>query len=113
MQTGTLITLALYFVLMIGVGLFAWRKSTDTSEGYLLAGRNLPPAVAALSAGASDMSGWLLLGLPGALYSSGLVEAWIGIGLFAGAVVNWIVVAPRLSGKLQVERAIDKLAALV
>jgi len=96
MQTGTLITLALYFVLMIGIGLFAWRKSTDTSEGYLLAGRNLPPAVAALSAGASDMSGWLLLGLPGALYASGLVEAWIGIGLFAGAVVNWIVVAPRL-----------------
>lgn len=96
MQTGTLITLALYFVLMIAIGLFAWRKSTDTSEGYLLAGRNLHPAVAALSAGASDMSGWLLLGLPGALYASGLVEAWIGIGLFLGAVVNWIVVAPRL-----------------
>ncbi len=96
MQTGTLITLALYFVLMIGIGLFAWRKSTDTSEGYLLAGRNLTPAVAALSAGASDMSGWLLLGLPGALYASGLVEAWIGIGLFAGAVINWIIVAPRL-----------------
>ncbi|MDA0819247.1 MAG: sodium/proline symporter PutP [Proteobacteria bacterium] len=96
MQTGTLITLALYFVLMIGIGLFAWRKSTNTSEGYLLAGRNLPPAVAALSAGASDMSGWLLLGLPGALYASGLVAAWIGIGLFAGAVANWIVVAPRL-----------------
>ncbi len=96
METGTLITLALYFVLMIAIGLFAWRKSTDTSEGYLLAGRNLHPAVAALSAGASDMSGWLLLGLPGALYASGLVEAWIGIGLFLGAVVNWIVVAPRL-----------------
>ena len=54
------------------------------------------PAVAALSAGASDMSGWLLLGLPGALYAAGLVEAWIGIGLFIGALVNWIVVAPRL-----------------
>ncbi|MEO0872484.1 MAG: sodium/proline symporter PutP, partial [Pseudomonadota bacterium] len=64
--------------------------------GYLLAGRNLPPAVAALSAGASDMSGWLLLGLPGALYAAGLVEAWIGIGLFAGAVLNWVIVAPRL-----------------
>lgn len=96
MHTGTLVTLALYFVLMIAIGLFAWRKSTDTSEGYLLAGRNLPPSVAALSAGASDMSGWLLLGLPGALYASGLVEAWIGIGLFIGAVANWIVVAPRL-----------------
>jgi SSS family solute:Na+ symporter len=96
MQTGTLISLALYFILMLAIGLFAWKKSTDTSEGYLLGGRNLHPAVAALSAGASDMSGWLLLGLPGALYAAGLVEAWIGIGLFAGALVNWIVVAPRL-----------------
>lgn len=96
MQTGILISLALYFILMLAIGAYAWSKSTDSSEGYLLAGRNLPPAVAALSAGASDMSGWLLLGLPGALYVSGLVEAWIGIGLFAGALVNWIVVAPRL-----------------
>lgn len=96
MNTITLATLAVYFIAMIGIGLYAWQKSTDTSEGYLLAGRNLPPSVAALSAGASDMSGWLLLGLPGALYASGLVEAWIGIGLFAGAAVNWIVVAPRL-----------------
>ncbi|UIP07890.1 sodium/proline symporter PutP [Erythrobacter sp. SDW2] len=96
MQTGTLISLAVYFILMLGIGLYAWRKSTEDSEGYLLGGRNLSPAVAALSAGASDMSGWLLLGLPGALYAAGLVEAWIGIGLFAGALVNWIVVAPRL-----------------
>ncbi|GGA08055.1 high-affinity proline transporter PutP [Blastomonas marina] len=103
MQTGTLISLVAYFVLMLGIGLYAWRKSTDTSEGYLLGGRNLHPAVAALSAGASDMSGWLLLGLPGALYAAGLVEAWIGIGLFVGALVNWIVVAPRLR-KQSVER---------
>lgn len=96
METGTLISLAAYFILMIGIGLYAWRKSTSDSAGYLLAGRNLHPAVAALSAGASDMSGWLLLGLPGALYATGLVEAWIGIGLFAGALVNWWVVAPRL-----------------
>ncbi len=96
MQTGTLISLALYFVLMIAIGLYAWRKATGSSEGYLLGGRQLSPAVAALSAGASDMSGWLLLGLPGALYASGLVEAWIGIGLFIGAFANWIWVAPRL-----------------
>jgi SSS family solute:Na+ symporter len=96
MNPYTLASLAAYFVLMIAIGLYAWRKSTDSSEGYLLAGRNLPPSVAALSAGASDMSGWLLLGLPGALYVSGLVEAWIGIGLFAGALANWILVAPRL-----------------
>ena len=56
---------------------------------------------AALSAGASDMSGWLLLGLPGALYLAGLSAAWIGIGLFAGAVVNWIVVAPRLRAQTE------------
>ena len=96
MATGTLISLALYFIAMIAIGLYAWRKSTDDSEGYLLGGRNLHPAVAALSAGASDMSGWLLLGLPGALYAAGLVEAWIGIGLFVGALLNWIIVAPRL-----------------
>ncbi|RDC59500.1 Sodium/proline symporter [Alteripontixanthobacter maritimus] len=96
METGTLVSLALYFILMLGIGLYAWRKSTADSAGYLLAGRSLSPAVAALSAGASDMSGWLLLGLPGALYAAGLVEAWIGIGLFAGAVANWIIVAPRL-----------------
>ncbi|WP_435417063.1 sodium/proline symporter PutP [Parerythrobacter aurantius] len=96
MQTGTVLSLAAYFVLMLGIGLYAWRKSSQDSEGYLLGGRDLGPAVTALSAGASDMSGWLLLGLPGALYTAGLVEAWIGIGLFAGALVNWIVVAPRL-----------------
>jgi len=96
MQTATIIALATYFILMIAIGLFAWKRSTANSEGYLLGGRNLHPAVAALSAGASDMSGWLLLGLPGALYATGLVEAWIGIGLFVGAVINWWVVAPRL-----------------
>jgi SSS family solute:Na+ symporter len=96
MNSATLASLAAYFVLMLAIGLYAWRKSTGDSEGYLLAGRNLPPAVAALSAGASDMSGWLLLGLPGALYAAGLVEAWIGIGLFVGALANWIIVAPRL-----------------
>ncbi|BDI61650.1 sodium/proline symporter PutP [Qipengyuania nanhaisediminis] len=101
MNTATLASLAAYFIAMIAIGLYAWRKSTADSEGYLLAGRNLPPSVAALSAGASDMSGWLLLGLPGALYLAGLSAAWIGIGLFAGAVVNWIVVAPRLRAQTE------------
>jgi len=96
MNSATLASLAAYFILMIAIGIYAWRKSTEDSAGYLLAGRNLPPSVAALSAGASDMSGWLLLGLPGALYAAGLVEAWIGIGLFLGALANWIIVAPRL-----------------
>ena len=96
MATGVWISLLAYFALMLGIGFYAYRKSTSNSEDYVLGGRNLPPAVAALSAGASDMSGWLLLGLPGALYAAGLVEAWIGIGLFIGALVNWVVVAPRL-----------------
>lgn len=96
METGVWISLTIYFVAMLGIGYYAFRTSTGNSEEYMLGGRNLPPAVAALSAGASDMSGWLLLGLPGALYAAGLVEAWIGIGLFIGALVNWIVVAPRL-----------------
>jgi SSS family solute:Na+ symporter len=96
MAIGIWISLFLYFGLMIAIGFYAARKSTSTSEEYMLGGRKLSPAVAALSAGASDMSGWLLLGLPGALFASGLIEAWIGIGLFVGALVNWIVVAPRL-----------------
>lgn len=96
METGTIISLGAYFVLMLAIGVYAWRKTALTSEGYLLGGRDLSPSVTALSAGAADMSGWLLLGLPGALYTAGLVEAWIGIGLFVGALVNWIVVAPRL-----------------
>ena len=88
MGVGVWISLTTYFVLMIGIGVYAWRKSTSNSEEYMLGGRNLPPAVAALSAGASDMSGWLLLGLPGALFVSGLTQSWIGIGLFVGAFVN-------------------------
>ena len=96
MHTGIWASLIIYFAIMLGIGFYAWRKSTSNSEEYVLGGRNLPPAVAALSAGASDMSGWLLLGLPGALYAAGLIEAWIGIGLFCGALANWIIVAPRL-----------------
>ncbi|MEP3421842.1 MAG: sodium/proline symporter PutP [Erythrobacter sp.] len=101
MNTATLLSLAAYFALMIAIGLYAWRKSTSDSAGYLLAGRNLPPSVAALSAGASDMSGWLLLGLPGALFLTGLSATWIGIGLFVGAAVNWVLVAPRLRAQTE------------
>ena len=96
MQPGTIASLSVYFVLMLGIGVYAWRKSTANSSEYLLSGRQLGPAVTALAAGASDMSGWLMLGLPGALFASGLVEAWIAIGLFIGALLNWIIVAPRL-----------------
>nr|WP_254774557.1 hypothetical protein [Marinobacter sp. AC-23] len=96
MAIGVWISLFAYFAVMIGIGIFAMRTSTSSSEDYMLGGRGLSPKVAALSAGASDMSGWLLLGLPGAMYVSGLASAWIGIGLFVGAFINWVIVAPRL-----------------
>lgn len=93
---GVLFSLALYFLLMIGIGVWAYFKANNDSEGYMLGGRNLSPGVAALSAGASDMSGWLLLGLPGYMYSSGLVSIWIALGLTLGAFANYMIVAPRL-----------------
>ena len=81
MDIEALISLALYFVLMMAIGLYAYRKSTDDVSGYMLGGRQLNPAVASLSAGASDMSGWMLMGLPGAIFATGMSEAWIAIGL--------------------------------
>lgn len=96
METGTIITLALYFLLMLGIGLYAFKESTSDVSGYMLGGRKLGPAVTSLSAGASDMSGWMLLGLPGAMFVSGLSASWIAIGLFVGAFANYLLVAPRL-----------------
>ncbi|MDO5754438.1 sodium/proline symporter PutP [Arthrobacter sp.] len=90
-----LMAIAVYMAGMLAIGYFAFKK-TDDLDDYMLAGRELKPGVAALSAGASDMSGWLIMGLPGAIYLSGLVEAWIAIGLTIGAWLNWKFVAPRL-----------------
>ena len=73
------IAIVIYFATMIGIGLYA-NSRTKNLDDYMLGGRNLKPGTAALSAGASDMSGWLLLGLPGAVFLSGLVEAWIAVG---------------------------------
>ncbi len=101
MNNATLFAIGVYFVLVLAIGVYAWRKSTSDSSEYLLSGRSLGPAVTALAAGASDMSGWLMLGLPGALYASGLVESWIAIGLFIGAWVNWLLVAPRLRAQTE------------
>ncbi|MEC8328756.1 MAG: sodium/proline symporter PutP [Pseudomonadota bacterium] len=96
MEFGTIFSLALYFIVMLGIGFYAYKKSTSDVSGYMLGGRNLSPSVTALSAGASDMSGWMLMGLPGAMYLSGLSSAWIGIGLIIGAYLNYLIVAPRL-----------------
>ena len=94
--SGVWISLAIYFILMIAIGVYAYFKQKNDVEGYMLGGRNLGPAVTALSAGASDMSGWLLLGLPGYMYASGVVSIWIALGLTIGAFANYLIVAPRL-----------------
>ncbi|WP_146362604.1 sodium/proline symporter PutP [Arthrobacter yangruifuii] len=94
-QMYKVIAMAIYMLAMLAIGWWAYRK-TNNLDDYMLAGRDLKPGVAALSAGASDMSGWLLMGLPGAIYVSGLVEGWIAVGLTVGAWLNWKFVAPRL-----------------
>lgn len=104
METGTFVALGLYFALMLGIGVYAWRKSTADVAGYMLGGRQLGPAVTALSAGAADMSGWLLMGLPGAMFAAGLSAAWIGLGLVIGALANYLIVAPRLRVYTEVAR---------
>ncbi|WP_180073616.1 MULTISPECIES: sodium/proline symporter PutP [unclassified Acinetobacter] len=91
----TLVTFIFYILAMLAIGLYAY-KATHNFDEYILGGRSLGSVVTALSAGASDMSGWLLMGLPGAIYLSGLSEAWIAIGLIIGAWLNWLIVAGRL-----------------
>ncbi len=95
------IVFVLYIGAMLGIGLIGYRQ-TDTLLDYLLGGRRISTVVAALSACASDMSGWLLMGLPGAVFVAGLSEAWIGLGLLAGSYLNWLMVAKRL--RLESER---------
>lgn len=102
----TLITFVVYIIAMVLIGLFAWHRTQNLSD-YILGGRSLGSLVTALSAGASDMSGWLLMGLPGAIYLSGLSEAWIAIGLIIGAYLNWLFVAGRL--RVQTEHNGDAL----
>ena len=98
MITTTMIILsafAAYLLLMIIIGV-VYMKRTNNSEDYFLGGRGLNAWVAALSAQASDMSGWLLMGLPGAIYSLGTGQVWIAVGLFIGTVFNWVCISGRL-----------------
>ena len=88
-------TFVVYLLVMLGIGLIAWKRTNNLSD-YILGGRSLGPWTAAISAGASDMSGWLLLGLPGAAYVSGLSASWIAVGLLIGTWLNWLIVARRL-----------------
>ena len=95
LNNPTLITFVVYIAAMVLIGFMAYRSTNNLSD-YILGGRSLGSFVTALSAGASDMSGWLLMGLPGAVYLSGLSESWIAIGLVVGAYLNWLFVAGRL-----------------
>lgn len=98
MNSTTMIILAafaVYLLLMIFIG-FVYMKKTVNSEDYFLGGRGLNGWVAALSAQASDMSGWLLMGLPGAIYAMGTGQGWIAVGLFLGTVFNWLCISRRL-----------------
>ena len=89
------IAFVLYLALMIVVGLMAMRK-TKGADDYFLGGRKLSGPVAAMSAQASDMSGWLLMGLPGSVYALGTGQAWIAIGLGLGTIANWLIIAKPL-----------------
>ena len=92
-----LIAMSVYMVIVIVIGLFFAKKANQSSENYFLGGRSLGPWVSAMSAEASDMSGWLLMGLPGVAYWCGLADAaWTAIGLAIGTYINWLIVSKRL-----------------
>lgn len=94
-QQTVLITFLIYFMGMLALGIYAWHR-TQTSEDYFLGGRSLGPWPTALSASASDMSGWLLLGLPGYAFASGIEAFWLAGGILVGTWLNWLLIARRL-----------------
>ena len=97
MNVYEIISFIVYFVAMTGIGVYFFVKSKDKGEkDYFLGGRNMGGWVSALSAGASDMSAWVLMGLPGAIYLSGMNQIWISVGLIIGTVLAWLFIAPRL-----------------
>ncbi len=93
------VAMSAYMAVIIGIGLYYARRASESSSNYLIGGRSLGPWVTAMGAEASDMSGWLLMGLPGLAYWVGLSDAiWTAIGLFIGTYLNWLLVAKRLRG---------------
>lgn len=106
MDITTYLAIALYFLILIWIGKISYNKNANIDE-YLLDNRSLGPVVTALSAGASDMSGWMLLGLPGAIYATGLSNVWIAIGLTIGAWCNYKFLAKRL--RIYTEVASDSI----
>ena len=96
-QIQILVAMCLYLVVVVVVGFFYMKKANENSEQFFLGGRTLGPWIAAMSAEASDMSGWLLMGLPGVAYFFGLSDAiWTAIGLAVGTYLNWLFVSQRL-----------------
>lgn len=94
-----IVSFILYFLVVLGIGMYFFLKSKNEDEkGYFLGGRSLGPWVTAMSAQASDMSGWLLMGFPGSILAFGFGKMWIGIGLAIGTTLNWLLVARRLRG---------------
>lgn len=96
MNIYTCIPLLIYVLLLLGIGWYTHRFSAQSLNKYMLGGRGLGAVMIALSIGASDMSGWLLMGLPGSLYNQGISALWIAVGLTSGAFFSYLFVAPRL-----------------
>ena len=97
MRIGELIAFILYLLGMLGIGIFMFvKKKSGSDKDFFLGGRSMNPWVVAISAQASDMSGWLLMGRPGSIMALGMGQVWIAIGLLIGTILNWIFTAPRL-----------------
>ncbi|NLW48150.1 MAG: sodium:proline symporter, partial [Firmicutes bacterium] len=91
--------MCIYMAVVIGIGVYYIKRANQNSENYLIGGRSIGPWITAMGAEASDMSGWLLMGLPGVAYWFGLSDAaWTAIGLLVGTYLNWLLVAKRLRG---------------
>ena len=98
-KTQEILAFSLYLLAVIAVGIFFFmrgKKEKGGDKSFFLGNRNMNGFVAALSAGASDMSAWVLMGLPGSIYLYGMGQVWISIGLLVGTILAWIFVAPKL-----------------
>ena len=97
MKTSEIIVFIIYLAFMLSIGVFFFFKNKNGGEKtYFLGGRQMGAWVAALSAGASDMSAWVLMGLPTSIYALGLGQVWISVGLAIGYTISWLLEAPRL-----------------
>ena len=106
MKFYSLLAIVLYLLILLVIGYYSYRKTNNISD-YMIGGRSLGPMVTALSAGASDMSGWMLMGLPGAVYATGISSIWLSVGLTIGAYFNYRLLAPRF--RIYTEVASDSL----